>query len=69
MENLTQLRVKPVRGLCKDHSVEVWTADGKVFCLGKDGPKPIKQVIDSPDDLHKIGWPEERMRESRLFLK
>ena len=32
-------------------------------------PQHVKQVIDLPDDLHKIGWPEERMMESGLFLK
>ena len=62
VEDLTQLRVKLVRELRKEPRVEkVWTIDGKVFCLVKDGAKRVKQMIDSPDDLHKIGWSEERM--------
>ena len=70
VEDLTQLRVKLVRELRKEPRVEkVWTIDGKVFCLVKDGAKRVKQMIDSPDDLHKIGWSEERMKESGLFLR
>ena len=66
-EDLTSLRAKMLRKVKEDRdSIEkVWTIDGRIFCLLNGGTKVI---IDTPDDLLKIGWSEERLRSSGLFL-
>ena len=53
----------------KDSEVEkAWSRDGKIICLMKEGTN-VKLVINTPDDLFtKLGWDEEKIRRSELFL-
>ena len=66
VEDLTALRSKMMRLIRADTSnvQRVWSIDGKIICLLKDG---TKQAVDTPDDLTKIGWTEDRMKSSGLF--
>ena len=61
-EDLTPFRSKLVRELRKDETIKsVWTIDGKIFCTQDERGKEYKRVITSPDDLFKVGWPEEKV--------
>ena len=40
----------------------VWTIDGKLHCKTSINGKEQNVVIDSPDDLFRLGWTEEKMK-------
>ena len=61
-EDLTPLRSKMLRELKKDSSVmSAWTIDGRIFCKQIVSGKEEIRVIDSPDDLWKVGWGEKKV--------
>ena len=60
--DLTTMRSKLVYELKRDESVtRVWTMNGKIMCIQVENGKETKKVIDSPDDLFKVGWTEEKV--------
>ena len=51
-----------------DHTEKVWTIDGKIHCTQRNHPGK-KFTVSSQDDLFKIlGWDEEKLRKSGLFV-
>lgn len=51
-----------VHELKKDSSVNnLWTMDGRIFCKQVINGKEEIKVIDSPDDLWKVGWDEKKV--------
>jgi hypothetical protein len=62
-DDITNLRARLLAYVKKVEGVErAWTVDGRIHCINKpcppglapaDRPKPV--VIESPDDLHKLG--------------
>ena len=62
------LRSKMLRALKHDEEVEhVWTIDGSFHCIVMEGNVEVKKRLDSPDDLFKLGWSEQKMENSGLF--
>ena len=67
--DLTRLRSLLVCKLRKDQAVtKVWTIDGKIFYLQKEDNKEVNRTIDSADDLFKLGWSEEKVRGTGIYL-
>ena len=61
-DDLTTLRSRLVYELKRDESIKsVWTFDGRIMCVREEGGKDVKSVINSPDDLFKVGWSEEKV--------
>ena len=61
-DDLTTLRSKLVYELKRDTTIKrVWTIDGRIVCIQEENGRDIKKVIDSPDDLFKVGWTEEKV--------
>ena len=48
---------------------KVWTIDGSIFCVINEDGRETKKTIETPDDLFKLGWTEERMAELDLYIK
>lgn len=63
-DDITPLRARLLGFVKKLGPYNAWTIDGKIFCAKKsppglhpsDRPKPV--VIDTPDDLFKLGVTE-----------
>ena len=67
-DDLTPLRSKMLRALKLDEQVKrVWTIDGSFHCIVMEGNVEVKKRLDSPDDLFKLGWSEEKIENSGLF--
>ena len=61
-DDLTTLRSKLVYELKRDKTIKrVWTIDGRIMCTQEENGRDMKKVIDSPDDLFKVGWTEEKV--------
>ena len=61
-DDLTTMRSKLLYELKRDGSVtRVWTMNGKIMCIQEENGKEVKKTIDSPDDLFKVGWSEEKV--------
>ena len=61
-DDLTTLRSKLVYELKRDKTIKrVWTIDGRIMCIQEENGTDMKNVIDSPDDLFKVGWTEEKV--------
>ena len=55
-DDLTTLRSKLVYELKRDETIKsVWTIDGRIMCVQEEGGKDVKRMIESPDDLFKVG--------------
>ena len=68
-EDLTPLRAKLTRELRADQAIKrVWTIDGKIYCVMDENGKEVKKVINSPDDLLKVGWSEEKVSDLALYI-
>ena len=60
-EDLTPLRAKLSKVLRSDTAIKkVWSIDGRIFCVINE---------ETPDDLFKLGWTEERVAELNLYTK
>ena len=69
-DDLTKLRGKLMKAIKGDEKViRTWSVDGRIFCVVKEGDREVKKLIDSPDDLHKLDWSEERVRDLGLYLE
>ena len=63
-DDLTTLRNKLAMGLKSDDNIkQVWTIEGRIFCIQVDQGREVKRVVDSPKDLFKVGWSEQRVNE------
>ena len=61
-DDLNTLRSKLVYELKRDKTIKrVWTIDGRIMCIQEENGRDMKKVIDSPDDLFKVGWMEEKL--------
>ena len=61
-DDLTTLRSKLVYELKRDKTIKrVWTIDGRIMCIQEEIGRDMKKVIDSPDDLFKVGWTTEKV--------
>ena len=61
-DDLTQLRGRLVREINRDTGVnKVWTIDGRIFCTQYEDDREVKRFVDSPGDLFKLGWSEEKV--------
>ena len=67
-DDLAPLRSKMLRALNLDDQVKrVWTIDGSFHCIVMKRNVDGKKRLDSPDDLFKLGWSEDKMENSSLF--
>ena len=66
-EDLTSLRHKIVMELKRDETaVRAWTIDGRMFCIQHEHGREVKEVINNPDDLLKLGWDENMLRHAGM---
>ena len=68
-EHLAPARAKLLHAVKNDEGTErVWTLDCKIHCTLKSDPQK-KYVLTSPEDLFKqLGWEEEKLKRSGLFV-
>ena len=67
-DDITTQRSKLVRILKGEKEIKsVWTIDGRINCtLDRDGHE-VRKVIESPDDLFKLGWTEAKIAGVGLY--
>ena len=62
-EDLTPLRSRMARSLRGDPGIKtVWSIDGRIFAIRKKDGKEEKVVIESAQDLRKVGWTAEEIK-------
>ena len=67
-DDLTPLRSRMLRTLKNDDEVKrVWTIDGIFHCIVVENNAEVKKRLETPDDLFKLGWSQEKMQDSGLF--
>ena len=68
-EDLTPMRSKIVRELRndKENVIRVWTIEGRIHCLVREENKESRKVINSPEDLLKIGWSVEKLKNIGVY--
>ena len=68
-EHLAPSRAKLLQVIKRDDDTEkVWTMDCKIYCTLKKEPQK-KYVLTSPEDLFRqLGWGEEKLQRSGLFV-
>ena len=68
-DDLTPLRAKMARILRHDPPTQsVWSIDGRIFCTIMENGNEVKKVVDSPDDLFKLGWSEEKVKNLNIYF-
>ncbi len=68
-DDLTPLRSRMLRTLQNDDEVKrVWTIDGNFNCVVVENNAEVKKRLETPDDLFKLGWSQEKMVDSGLFM-
>ena len=68
-DDLTPQRAKMARILCHDPSTQsVWSIDGRIFCTVLENGSEVKKIVDSPDDLFKLGWSEEKVKNLNIYF-
>ena len=68
-DDLTPLRSRMLRTLQNDDEVKrVWTIDGNFNCVIVENNAEVKKRLETPDDLFKLGWSQEKMMDSGLFV-
>ena len=68
-DNLTPLRSRMLRTLQNDDEVKrVWTIDVNFNCVVVENNAEVKKRLETPDDLFKLGWSQEKMVDSGLFI-
>ena len=61
-EDLTRMRSNMMYEIRKhQHTVRTWTIDGKIFAIIKEDDAESKKIFDTPDDLYKLGWNEQKL--------
>ena len=46
----------------------VWTVNGRIVCLIDINGHETKKVVETPDDLCRLGWSEEGVMPLRLYV-
>lgn len=63
-EDLTAPRAKMLKAIKEKKNYMVNTHDGKLFCRKKaDGPRSRPAIIETPDDLLKLGFEQEEIKQ------
>ena len=66
-DDLTPLRSRMLRTLQNDDEVKrLRTIDGN--CVVVENNAEVKKRLETPDDLFKLGWSQEKMMDSGLFV-
>ena len=69
-EDLTPLRSAMLRALRNDNAIKsCWSSEGRILCKLVVEGEEVTKSLESPDDLWKVGWDEERILKSGLFPK
>ena len=69
-EELTSLRSALLRELKKDPNVRrTFTRDGRIHCIVSENGREKKVTLDNPDDLFKLAWSEERIKNIHLYME
>ena len=68
-EHLTPLRAKVLRELQGEPNRKAWSFEGKIFTKSTNNGKEVTVVIETSEDLRKIGWTDERIRKTGLSLE
>lgn len=69
-EDLTSLRSALLRELKKDPNVRrTFTRDGRIHCIVSENGREKKVTLDNPDDLFKLAWSEERIKNTHLYME
>ena len=66
-EDLTPIRRKILRELKKDGR-KAWSVEGRIYCIVRESGHDVKKAIDSPEDLIKVGWNEEKVIQLGLYF-
>ena len=62
-DDLTPFRAKLTRVLRNDPTNgNVWTIDGRIFCITTENGKEMKRIVETPDDLFNLGWSKEKIK-------
>ena len=68
-DDLTPFRAKLTRVLRNDPTIgNVWTIDGRIFCITTENGKEMKRIVETPDDLFNLGWSEEKIKGLNLYV-
>ena len=52
-----------------ENIVRTWTNNSRIYCIVKgENNQEEKKVINSPDDLLKLGWDEDKMKQSGIYI-
>ena len=67
-DDLIPLRRRMLLTLKNDDEVKrVWMIDGIFHCIVVENNAEVKKRLETPDDLFKQGWSQEKMLDSGLF--
>ena len=68
-DDLTKPRQQLLKILKEDNKIEdSWSFGGKIYCKKKDNTNK-KYCITSPDDLFLLGWDENKIKGTNLYVK
>ena len=68
-DDLTPFRAKLTRVLRNDPTIgNVWTIDGRIFCITTENGREMKKTVESPDDLFSLGWSEDKIKGLDLYI-
>ena len=67
-DDLTTSRSKLVKILKGEKEIKsVWTIEGRINCMFDRDGHEVRKVIESPDDLFKLGWTEAKIAGLGLY--
>ena len=62
-DDLTPFCAKLARTLRNDSTIgNMWTIDGRIFCMIIVNGYEMRKVVESPEDLFHLGWSEEKVK-------
>ena len=68
-EDLTPLQAKMAQILRHDPSTQsVWSIDGRIFGAMPENGSEVKKIVDSPDNLFKLGWSEVKVKNLNIYF-
>ena len=68
-DDLTPLRTRMARILRHDPSTQSgWSIDGRIFGTMLENGREVKKIVESPDDLFKLGWSEEKVKNLNIYF-
>lgn len=70
VDDLTSLRSKILRELKEDPNIlRVWSRDGKIHCVIEVDKREEKVIINSAEDVRKLGWDDKRLQDIGVYLE